>query len=289
MWRCGERLPNSSRRRSATAATDANLKSVSNGGSAGLLRQAWNDDAPYLLVLGTSRSGTSLLTAVLDGHSRVTMSSELFGAEILLGRSTEWSTRSRSERWRGFLDALRTRACEAVGTTWGNKLTTEVVFHGASRVRLPRADAIEDLLARLPRVPTVFILRDGRAVVESKMRRAGDSLEQACRQWVLSVDIWEGMRTAAWPMVTVRFEDLVSAPEPTITALCDAVGLRYEAAMLEAPSSDLLLPEYRRASFDISAVSPMDVVPADGLRTIAEHLARAGYDDAAAAVRPAFT
>jgi len=256
---------------------------VTDGGEdsrqSGLLETDWNDEYPFVLVLGTSRSGTSLVTAILDAHSRLTMSSELFRSEILLGQSSDWSVRQRSDRLQGFLAALQSTARANDGQRWGNKITTEVIFYGAGAVTLPRPDAIADLLRRLPRTPLVYVLRDGRAVVRSKMRRAGDTLEKSCRHWVLSVEIWEALRDAGWPMATVRFEDLVCDPAGTTRSLCSALGLRFEARMLDATSSRLLLPEYQRASFDPTAAATSNLEP-EGMMLIAEAMARIGYTPA---------
>lgn len=242
----------------------------------GLIQTSWNPDYPFVLVLGTSRSGTSLLNAMIDAHSAVTMASELFGAEILLGRSTDWSARPRSDRLLGFLDAMCAEARRAEGQIWGNKITTEVLFFGAARLRLDREDAIDHLLERLPRTPVAYIVRDGRSAVASKMARAGHSLEQSCRQWCLSIDLWKAMADADWPMTTVRFEGLVCSPDETARSLARALGLPFEPRMLHATASHLLLPEYKRATFDAGAAvaKPLD---ADGMRLLADHMAAAGY------------
>ncbi len=242
----------------------------------GLLGQAWDDAHPYLLVLGSSRSGTSLVTAMLDAHPGLTMASELFRDEILLGRSPEWERRPRGDRLPGFVAALTAEARRHDGVIWGNKITTEVLFVGAAEARLPRADAIASLLDRLPRTPLVYVVRDGRAVVASKMRRGGDNLDKACRHWVLGIDIWQALTAARWPMITVRFEEFVREPATTAARLCEQLGVEMHESMLAATSSPLLLDEYRRPTFDAAAAEPGDIGRA-GIRAIHDGLRRAGY------------
>lgn len=245
-------------------------------GEDGLLRRAWNQDFPFFWLLGAGRGGTSLVTAIIGAHSQLAMASEHCCEEILIGRREPWAARSRSERMAGLVIAMIDRAGQEGGVQWGNKITTEALFFGGSDERRHRRDGVDQLLRRVPRVPIVYVLRDGRATVASKMRRAGATLENACRHWVTSIEIWHALGEQGWPMTTVRFEDLVRAPEPTVRTLCRELGVAYEPSMLAATASNLLLPEYRRTRIDAAAAETVDLPP-EGMAFIAEAMILAGY------------
>lgn len=220
-----------------------------------------------------------MVTAILDAHSRLTMASELYREEILIGRGDAWATASRVERMAGFVTAMIEQAEKAAPLRWGNKITTEALFFGASDARRQPELAVQQLIGRLPRVPVVYVLRDGRAAVASKLRRTDISLEKACGQWVRSIEIWNALTAQGWPMATVRFEELVRAPMPTVSALCADLGEDFEAAMLGATMSNLLLPEYRRHQIDAAAAETVDL-PDAGMKAIADAMVLAGYTPA---------
>lgn len=228
-----------------------------------------------LAVVGTSRSGTSLLASLLNEHSELRMESERFQTAILLGREAPWANVDPAERYAAFLDACDSRAREAV-RFWGNKLTTEVLFHGGTRRDLSDRLAIDHLVAQFPAIPIVFIVRDGRAVVRSKMTRAGSSLHRACRQWVMAFEFVEAFEAGAQPTMLVKFEDLVRHPESVIRQVCDFLGIDYEPRMLRATNSDFLLPEYRHDGFESAKTSP-HAGPEGCLPLIGDVLERWGY------------
>jgi hypothetical protein len=86
-------------------------------------------------------------------------------------------------------------------------------------------------------VPMRFILmiRDGRAVCHSRMRREGVTMAQAARIWK-SEHLKRAVAQFTVPgnrVLEVRYEDLATRPEETVRGICAFLGVDYEPRMLE--------------------------------------------------------
>lgn len=225
------------------------------------------------LIVGAGRGGTSLLTGLLDGHSRLEAAFEMFAVKRLSGESgplrrvvaqTLKRRRVIHERVRAFKrDCLR-EARKHPGLLWGNKITTEQIRLLEDHNRLnPHAQVdVLDFFFResFGDVKVVFILRDGRACVRSKMTRAGLSLEEACERWRYSVKVYKYLSEERSNRISLKFEDLLREPSVELSRVCEFLEVEYEPRMLKGTLSEKIPPEYRRPSF-------------------AEEKARAGFED----------
>jgi hypothetical protein len=125
-------------------------------------------------------------------------------------------------------------------------------------------------LARVfPDACFVHVRRDGRDVAASTVRRKdmvglGDfgavTLEHALARWVAWEDLLAGFVRdgVVRPVATVRYEDLVSAPEPTLRALCAAVDARFDPAMLAWDLAGVELPPWEAGSTDVREHTAVD-------------------------------
>jgi hypothetical protein len=93
-----------------------------------------------------------------------------------------------------------------------------------------------------PGAKFVHIVRDPRDYVISMRKAWGKSLLRAAYRWKawirkFGVDV----RALSVDYVEVRYEDLLSAPRPTLQKICDFLGVEFEAAMLtlDKPSENL--------------------------------------------------
>ncbi len=93
------------------------------------------------------------------------------------------------------------------------------------------------LFALFPEARMVHIVRDGRGVAASIMPLdwGPNEIEGAGHFWAEKVGYGLGAESALGPerVVRVRYEDLVLDPEKTLQALCPALGLAYDPAMVE--------------------------------------------------------
>lgn len=216
-------------------------------------------EGPPVIVLGVSRSGTTLLKEMLDRHSALAIPSESYFIPQLwdrhgprpdvesiladlgrLARVREWGVQPDDVRRRvsatpSFADVMR-----AVYGTYAEK---------RGKVRFgDKTPAYMQHLALLDRVfpgaQYVHILRDGRNAALSfvGMRRRPRfnwarprGLGAFACQWDYEVRAARrfGSTTADGRYLELRYEDLVAAPEPRLREVCAFLGLAFEPTMLE--------------------------------------------------------
>ena len=233
------------------------------------------------VIVGAGRGGTSLLAGLLDFHSSLEVGFELFSAACLMGRKiAHQSPAIFGERVDAFMTACTAEAARYPGKLWGNKITTEQI-HGLEDHNTANPDARIDVLdslfnARMGNQAVIFILRDGRACVNSKAQRTGQSLETACKRWQYSVECYRFFRTRHRDNVCVRFEDLLTDPRATLTSVCDFLKIPYEEQMLNGVANRKMRPEYQSSKIDESKMEIADL-PGPYLRMIEDDLAYCGY------------
>lgn len=247
-------------------------------------------------IIGAGRGGTSLLMALLNAHPRCEVRSEEFSTKFLMGQ--QWtpaeleSDPAKRIRLRidNYLNACEHTAAQFPDIVWGHKTTTEHIaglgiMHPSSRFAgdpeaLPETkgiDPLEVFVDRTATIRTIFILRDGRSCVRSKVARTGMSIEEAVRRWKYSVRALGAMCRRTEAFHRIKMEDLVRYPEATLQSVCEFLGLRYSPVMLSGTQSPHTLPEYRRSGFDLSTI---DVSAINDLwvAEIHEELTTCGYD-----------
>jgi len=82
-------------------------------------------------------------------------------------------------------------------------------------------------------IKVVHLVRDGRAIINSYLRKYGD-FGLALRRWVaptvLAFYVRRQFAKANW--LQVRYEELVTRPEETLNSICVFLGISFERAML---------------------------------------------------------
>ena len=81
----------------------------------------------------------------------------------------------------------------------------------------------------------IFLVRDGRGVTASEMRRKGVSMTQAARYWVgiqrLLLRAQASIPAAC--KVRIHYEELCQAPGPTLQTICRFVGIPYDERFVQ--------------------------------------------------------
>jgi Sulfotransferase family len=212
-----------------------------------------------VIVLGVSRSGTTLLKEMLDRHAELAIPSESYfipqlwdrhGARpdvdaILadlgrLARVREWGVEPADVRRRLPADPSFSDVLEAVYRAYAES-RSKSRFGDKTPAYMQHLDLLDRVF---PAAQYVHIVRDGRDAGLSfvAMRRhprfnwarprgLGDF---AC-QWDLEVRAARrfGSTVAARRYLELRYEDLVSDPEPRLREVCGFLGLAFQPAMLE--------------------------------------------------------
>jgi len=212
------------------------------------------------------------------------MGFEKFSVKTLMGQEFKASSPGQIlfERCASFREQCDEEARRHSPSRFGNKITTEQIFgledHNDENPGDPQA-VLEYFFAECMKdVQVVFILRDGRSCVQSKVARTGQSYELACHRWSYSVVVYEHLRDRHPSAHTLRFEDLLRDPEPTLQAMCDFLDLPFEDVMISGTDNQKMRSEYRQSKIDPSKLRK-PTLDSQYLELILDGLSRTGYSD----------
>ncbi|MBA2570691.1 MAG: sulfotransferase [Chloroflexi bacterium] len=253
----------------------------------------------HIVVGGSARSGTTLFRRILDTHPEICCGPEMnlflparFQLDPLATLSgippDELRSMFRSSPSQGALiDAFATRyRALREKSRWAEKTPLNVRHFGW-------------VLERFPAARLVHMVRDGRDVICSAAqhpdRRWVDGrwvwelhrrpLEDYARTWV--ADTGAGMRFRGDARYhEVRYEDLVTSPEPTLRRLSEFLEVPFDPRLLEserAGSEQAAVPSPDRGPIFSSSIGRWrhDLDPAALARVLAicgDRLAELGYD-----------
>jgi hypothetical protein len=192
------------------------------------------DEAPIFIV-GSMRSGSTMLRLILDSHPRIAIGAETGFMGALLGTRRipgwkhgaewfgriGWSDQELDARLREFYSGMFERHARSQGKSrWGDKTP----FHTSH---------MEEMGRIFPDAVFVGIVRHPGAVAASLHRGFHYAFEEAVAYWV---DVNRQMLTAAGDLgdrlVVCRYEDLVSDSEGVLRELMPAIGEEYDDALL---------------------------------------------------------
>lgn len=208
-----------------------------------------------IFIGGCSRSGTTLLGAILGAHSECICPPEShFKVSVLRSCRTrdgdidpEKALRLIRMHWRFKLWGLEIDPREAPDSSYADLLEWLVGRYAGSRGMAgsiwvdhtpENINYASTLLEIFPQARIVHIVRDGRGVAASilPLDWGPNTIVRAAPWWQAMVR--EGLALEALlpgdRIVRVRYEDLVRAPEETVQQLCQELELAYEPGMLQA-------------------------------------------------------
>jgi hypothetical protein len=228
-------------------------------------RPAGLDVFPFLV--GSGRSGTTLLRAIFDSHPELAVPDEVSFiirlARPHYARRYGWPRRFEPEplvdlllgnaslrRWGLSEDEVRTAVLEPAATSFAEAVRRLYAAYAAGRGKSRYADKtpmhvlyVRRLAARFPEARFVHLIRDGRDVALSYRQAAWGpaTIDDAAVEWRRRVGRGReaGARLGPARYVEVKYEELVAEPEPVVRSLC---------SFLELPWSDELLRYHERAS-----------------------------------------
>jgi len=235
------------------------------------------------LILGAGRGGTSLLAGLLDAHRRLEVGFEQFAIPILMGQQFRHRRHQMEERTTAFLRACQEEAARFPGKIWGDKITTEQLHALADPDPQHPEDSVskEQLLDYFFNGPArdlkiVFILRDGRTCVRSKVSRTGQDVALACQRWLFSVQVYQFL-SGRPSCHCLKFENLLQHPAAELQGICEFLEIPYEASMLQGTANSKMRPEYQLSTIDAAKLT-LQGVP-EGLECLDEALRECGYPE----------
>lgn len=229
-----------------------------------------SDDTPFFII-GSSRSGTTLLRLILSGHSRLHIPPETWFIRPLVAKFSLTEQLSRTEidaaveiitsnrRWPDMQFPVEEYR-EHIARLPSAKLVDliNVVFHkqlrSAGKARFgdktPNYFFIVPELATLyPGAKFIHLIRDGRDVaisfVDAGWERYYDRKEF---EWTLAMRQQRqyARMSIADQILEVRYEDLVINLDGSIKRICAFLGEQFEPAMLDWSDQKKNIPDRER-------------------------------------------
>lgn len=212
-----------------------------------------------LFVIGVDRSGTTLLSMMLDSHSRIAIPYEShFITKYYMEREQYGDLKNSIERRKQFvksilseydvqewdhqinLEDIDINACNTLEDTVSQIFSAYARYFGKDiwAVKSPRYTLYLHMLNRMfPTARFIHIIRDGRDVANSLVlqRWGPNNFVSALRYWAETVKCARKMLRMLPDdrFVELRFEELVNRPDKELEKICSFVGVAFEPAMLE--------------------------------------------------------
>lgn len=196
--------------------------------------------APIFLV-GSERSGSTLLRLMLDHHPRIAFAREIDFVVEHVSDSGEFPAMA------GYVDWIATvrGADYTVDPTLDYRALVndflrqkQAAGGGKEHVGATVHRHFERLRFLWPEARYIHLLRDPRDVARSVVQKGwAGSLYQAAEFWIEAERSWDALRPQLEPgrSIEVRYEELVTAPERELARLCGFIGVGYSEAMLAYP------------------------------------------------------
>lgn len=214
----------------------------------------------HVFIGGCSRSGTTLLGAMLGAHSDCICTPEShFKIDVLRARERRdvegdlgatfqllrkhW----RFKVWELDIDPTHLPQSELNGCypcllDWVVSCYARAQGRPQARVWIDHTPEnisfASTLLDLFPQSKIIHIVRDGRAVAASIMPLdwGPNTIIKAARWWIRMTSFGLAAETLLGPerIMRVKYEDLVLTPQPTLQRLCDFLGMEYQPEMTKA-------------------------------------------------------
>jgi hypothetical protein len=242
--------------------------------------------AQPLFLVGSERSGTTLLRIMLDSHPEIAFFFEFDYAVTLMADSGAWPD---LEEYYRFLEM--DYIFHAAQVSIDKDLDYPTLANSFLRQKQERdgkplvGATVHHQFHRLPRIwpdaRFIHIVRDGRDVARSMMElKWAGNMYAAVQGWIDAETSWSKLRQQIGPgrSVEVRYETLVSQPEQTLREICQFAAVPYHAAMLDYPSrgSSYTRPSPKGIGQWKTKLSPRQVQLAEAL--IGSMLTDRGYE-----------
>lgn len=211
---------------------------------------------PFFIV-GSARSGTTLLRVILNAHPEVTVPPESrFVTELWRGVDevdvTEFLAALGAHRqfrsWNLPVDEVRSQLGDAATVRYAAAIEAVYAAYAARAGKTTWGDKTPRYVEQIPLLDKLFpqsrfvhLVRDGRDVALSyaNVPFGPKTVAKAAALWARRVRMGteEGRRLGSSRYLELRYEDLVDEPEATVSGLCDFLGVAFAPQMMEYTES----------------------------------------------------
>lgn len=197
-------------------------------------------NTPVFLV-GSERSGTTLLRLMLDHHPRIAFSGESEyivtqisddGAYPEIGRYHEWLRNNRIFQGSRFSIDERLHFVGLVNDFLNQKRSRDNKQIVGATVHYQ----FRKLGKIWPRAKYIYLYRDGRDVANSIMRMGwAGNVYVAADWWLEAEKEWDELRHVLGDnnSIEVRYEDLIANSRPPLERICTFLGVEYSERMFD--------------------------------------------------------
>jgi hypothetical protein len=190
----------------------------------------------FLFFIGHSRSGHSLVAALLDAHPDIIVSHELHalkhfehGAAFAdVARAIQYNSRFFEHFGRGYSGYSYDVATQHQGRSPAPRIIGDKKANGTGRILRRDLAVVERLRAHLP-VPFTFVhvVRNPFDNIASRARRTNTSLDWAARGYFTNARVIDQLYRR-WPdnIIPIYLDDLIANPKGTLATLLRTLGVR---------------------------------------------------------------
>jgi hypothetical protein len=219
-----------------------------------------------IFIVGFERSGTTLMAAALDRHSRIAVPPEThFFTDVCPALHAHHQGDPAfmiAHFFRGFrtrdlqLDSAklldRLRKSEP---TWANLFLLALELYAEGRGKDLIGEKTPSHWRYLPEMLRVYgdskaiwLIRDGRDAVTSMMNmpwKAHNNLALHAMQWRFSMERMMAFESEfSERILRIKFEDLVTSPQKEVRRACEFVGVDFEERQLDPSAETGVVPEW---------------------------------------------
>lgn len=181
--------------------------------------------ASPLFIMGTQRSGTTLLTRILSAHPSIFIQNELDLPEVFKDSSSTESVINgiKQQMYIETGQSLDTMLADSPNLTWGLKDPQLTEY-------------IDTLRKFLPASKFIIIVRDGRGVTNSYMENKwglGTNAYYGAQRWLREVKEQRAfMAEMPENFLFIRYEDIIDDLESSLKRICDFIEMPFTEEML---------------------------------------------------------
>lgn len=211
------------------------------------------------IILGVQRSGTTLLSGMLNNHSKIYIPAVPFApfvANLYYNLKYEYLSdnnllkQNAFERFKVELEARRSSK-DYINMLNPEKSMRENLLHICREMvaengkdiygdkYLDDKDNIFKLTTLHPNAQFIYLIRDGRAVAKSMRDRAYLDMYVSMNNWKREIVKMKILREILPKdrFMEIRYEDILQEPEKAIHQICDFLNIQYEPTMIQLERS----------------------------------------------------
>lgn len=222
---------------------------------------------PVVFLVGSERSGTTLLRLMLDHHPEIAFEKEF---DFVVSKVSETGAFPQVDAYLEWLATVRAADYAIDRSLDYRSLVTDFLRQkqaasgGKPRVGATVHRDFDRLRFIWPDARYIHLVRDPRDVSRSVVQKGwAGNVYQGSEYWIQAERCWDSLvpRLTSGQWTEIHYEDLVLRTEAVLTDICRFVGVAYSSEMLEyrADAPQYPPPDPRLVAQWRTALAPRDV------------------------------